>query len=164
MERRVFDFIEEPSGVILRRLIQELRRYSSTATLVLRDDLELSESGRAIVARLERRLLARKRGAPWPWAELLDPHAILLHFKLDDVIVEEILRASDGLYGWQQPSLPENLALLRDDGTTILGSVTHEHDSWLQVAYQEFESIVRAVPPLLNLVRLHVHEKLERTG
>lgn len=164
MERRVFDFIEEPSGATLRRLIQNLRRYSSTGMLVLRDDLELSESGRAMVARLEPRLLARKRSAPWPWTELLDPYATLLHFKLDDVIVEEVLRASDGLYGWQQPSLPENLALLRDDGTTILGSITHDHDSWLEVAYHEFESIIRAVPPLVNLVRLHAHEKFERTG
>jgi hypothetical protein len=130
----------------------------------LREELDLSESGRVIVARIGPRLLARKPGAPCPWNELLEPYTFLLHFKLDDVIVEEVLRASDGLYGWQQPSLPEDLALLRDDGSTILGSIAQHHDSWLEVTYQEFESIVRAIPPLLNLVRLHAREKLERTG
>ncbi|MBX3128286.1 MAG: hypothetical protein KF718_16295 [Polyangiaceae bacterium] len=71
---------------------------------------------------------------------------------MTDKLVEILVRASDSLYGWQQPQLPEDLAFLRTDGSTVLGTVAHEEDGWLELADQEYSSIVASCGALLDLV------------
>jgi hypothetical protein len=50
------------------------------------------------------------------------------------------------LFGWRQPELPEDLALLREDGTAVLASICHEHDAYLQLTDEEYERVVEAIP------------------
>jgi hypothetical protein len=155
MSIRLFDVIEEPRGRVLRDLLGALSHHATSATLVLRDDLELSELGRSFLARTALNLVERKRTSSWPGTTLLDEEASVLCFSLRDDVLDEFCRASEGLYGWQQPALPEDLALLRADGTVILGSVAHEHDAFLELSDEEFKMVAAAVPGLLQIVRPH---------
>jgi len=75
---------------------------------------------------------------------------------LTEPVLAEIIAASDGLYGWQQPVLPEDLALLRHDGTAVLGSVAHEHDAYLEMTDNEYERLVEQVPEITRIVRWRV--------
>jgi len=153
--RRLFDVIEEPRSEVLRRLLCALVRYSSSAMVVVRDDLGLDDSGRTLLSQLQPHVLERRRSSSWPGTTLLGEEATVLRFGLSESVLDELIAASDGLYGWQQPALPEDLALLRDDGTAILGSTAHEHDAYLEISDEEYESLASAVPEIAQIVRLH---------
>lgn len=155
MTRRLFDVIEEPRSEVLRRLLCALVRYSSSAMVVVRDDLGLDDSGRTLLSQLQPHVLERRRSSSWPGTTLLGEEATVLRFGLSESVLDELIAASDGLYGWQQPALPEDLALLRDDGTAILGSTAHEHDAYLEISDEEYESLASAVPEIAQIVRLH---------
>jgi hypothetical protein len=76
--RRVFDVIQEPSGELLRRLISALAQHSSSVMMVLRDDLGLSETGQALLSRLQPHLLKRERRSSWPGTTLVGEEATVL--------------------------------------------------------------------------------------
>jgi hypothetical protein len=150
-----FDFIEEPRGDLLHCLINAAARLSDSVMIVLRDDLGLNEKGRALLSRLEPSLLERQRRASWPGTTLVDGEATTLRFALNAEVVGEILAASNGLFEWQQPALPEDLSLLRSDGTAVLASIAHERDAYLEVSDAEYRSLVEEVPELAGVVRPH---------
>jgi hypothetical protein len=52
----------------------------------------------------------------------------------------------EGLYEWQQPERPEDLALLRRDGTPLLGSSAHERDGFLVLDEDELERLSLTLP------------------
>jgi hypothetical protein len=79
--------------------------------------------------------------------------ATVLRFAMNMAVQDELIGASDGLYGWQQPALPEDLALLRDDGTVILGSICHEHDAYLELSDEEYEALATTIPEIAQIIR-----------
>ncbi len=153
--RWVLDVIEEPSGELLRRLISALAQHSSSVMMVLRDELGLSETGQALLTRLHPHLLKRERRSSWPGTTLLGEEATVLRFALGTKVLEELLAASNSLFGWQQPELPEDLALLRADETVVLGSISHEHDAYLDINDEEYQSLVATVPEMRQIMRPH---------
>jgi hypothetical protein len=164
MTRRVYDFIEEPRGEALGKLLRALSRHASSATVVVRDDPELSDVGRAVLSRLALHLVERNRASSWPGTTLLDEEATVFCFALSAEVLDELSCAAEGLYGWQQPTLPEDVALLRADGTAILGSVAHEHDAFLELSDEELESLVANVPGLVEMIRPHPEVRGLPTG
>jgi hypothetical protein len=152
MPRRVFDFIEEPRGEALGKLLRALSHHASSATVVVRDDSELSDVGRAVLSRLALHLVEHHRASSWPGTTLSDEEATVFCFALSASVLDELSCAAEGLYGWQQPTLPEDVALLRADGSVILGSIAHEHDAFLELGDEEFESLVANVPGLVEMI------------
>jgi hypothetical protein len=153
MTTRVFDFLDEPSGDVLRRLLRAAASFATSAMLVLRDDLGLSDAGQALLDRLQPHHVETRRGSVWPGTVLLGSEATLLRFALTEPVLEQLLGAAEGLYGWQQPALPEDLALVRADGTVCLASVSHEQDAFLELTDEEYSSLAKSVPELTTLVR-----------
>ncbi len=152
--RRVFDVISEPRGDLLRRLIRAVAERSSSVMVVLRDDLGVSETASSLLARLEPHVIERRRSSSWPGTTLLDEDATTIRFRPVAPVLDQILSAADGLYEWQQPSLPEDLAFLRDDGTAILASISHERDAFLELDDEEYQALTRDIPELGELTRL----------
>ncbi len=56
----------------------------------------------------------------------MDHTAEVIRFQLNDETVDILVDAADSFFDWEQPELPEDLAVLREEGTTWLGSITHE--------------------------------------
>jgi hypothetical protein len=48
-----------------------------------------------------------------------------------------LVTQSKGLYDFQAPKLPEDLAVYRTDGSVLLGSVAHEHMGWMNLTADE---------------------------
>lgn len=155
--RRVFNLIQEPSGELLRRFFGALARHSSSVMMVLRDDLGLGETGQALLLRLEPYLLKRERRSSWPGTTLFGEEATVLRFALCTQVLDELVAASSGLFGWQQPELPEDLALVRSDGTVVLASISHEHDAYLELSDEEYQSLAATLPEFKQIV--HPHEE-----
>ena len=72
----------------------------------------------------------------------------LWSFRLAPGLVDLLLAQARGLYGFQAPRLPEDLAVYRADGSVLLGSVAHEHMAWMNLTDEE------AADPPLGLVDL----------
>ena len=52
------------------------------------------------------------------------------------------------------PELPEDLYLLREDRTLLLGSIIHEKEAWLELDDAEFQAAVDVAPGLREIVTL----------
>jgi hypothetical protein len=155
--RRVFNFINEPRGDVLRRLMGAVAALSTSSILVIRDELGLSDTAMSLLSALEPHLVERQRSSSWPGTSLLDEKATVIRF-LHSAVLDQLLSAAEGLYEWQQPSLPEDLAFLRDDGTALLASISHEQDAFLEVSDDEYQALVQQVPELSQLTALQEEE------
>ena len=67
-------------------------------------------------------------------------------------MAELLLSAAKGLYDFQPPKLPEDLAIYRSDGSVLLGSVAHEHLGWMNLTVEERND------PRLGLVELRLRD------
>ncbi|PIE57119.1 MAG: hypothetical protein CSA34_00450, partial [Desulfobulbus propionicus] len=54
----------------------------------------------------------------------------------------------EGLYEWQQPKQLEDLCFLRQDGTTLLATISHENDDYLELTLEGYREFVRLMPSL----------------
>lgn len=59
-----------------------------------------------------------------------------------------VLASVPGLYSWRQPERPEDLCLLRRDGSPWMGSIAHERDSFLELEEAEMVDLRAGVPGL----------------
>lgn len=89
---------------------------------------------------------------------ILAEEATIFEFALTDRVVDAISAASVGLYGWQQPELPEDPALLRADGSAILATIAHERDAYLELSEDEIAELTKTLPGLPLLTRSHADD------
>ena len=152
--RRLYDVINEPRGNLLRRLLRAVAEHSSSAILVLRDDLGVSDTAISLLSALEPHVIERRRSASWPGTTLLNEEATTIRFRPIAPVLDQLLSVAEGLYEWQQPALPEDLAFLREDGTALLASISHERDAFLDLDDDEYRALIRVIPELPDLTRL----------
>jgi len=82
----------------------------------------------------------------------IDNKATVHRFRLTGESACILQGATDGLYDWRSPSLPEDLCFLRQDMSPWLTSIAHEHDSYLTLSEEE-RSFLDASFPELDLAR-----------
>jgi len=151
--RRVIDLVAEPRGTLYFQLLHALALQSSTLLMVVRDGLGLNSTGEALLANLQPYFQEKKRGLSWPGTTLIGEEATIYRFTLSREVVDVLVAFTDGLFQWQQPMLPEDLAFLRDDGTAILASICHEEDAYLDVTEEEYQRL-SAIPAMKEILRL----------
>lgn len=60
---------------------------------------------------------------------------------------------ANGLFDWQNPNLPDDLHLLRANGSTWLGCTAHENSAWLELTESEHSFIEARAPELAAVLR-----------
>ncbi|MGH2772796.1 MAG: hypothetical protein ACRDIU_06635 [Actinomycetota bacterium] len=143
----------EPTDETYASLLQLASRWCSMALLVVRDRLGLSELGAHLTKELEPFLLERSTSSSWPGTTLLKGSASVSTYRLDPTVVERLSAATTGLYGWQQPELPEDLCLLRRDGDPWLVTIAHEGDGFVVLEPTELEELLRDLPDFAAVLR-----------
>lgn len=78
------------------------------------------------VSRMGQDLLGDEQCQSWPGTVLLDGTARCLRYLCTPRSRDIILSATDSLFSWLQPQLPEDLSLFRRDGSVLLESIAHE--------------------------------------
>lgn len=151
----------EPTGETYATFLGLASRWSSTALLVVRGRLGLSESAAALIAQLEPFLLERSDASSWPGTTLLEDTATVSTYRLDPTVVDALAAATNGLFGWQQPELPEDLCLLRPGGEPWLVTIAHEGDAYVVVDPTELEVLRRDLPDLAAVLREEVDDGSE---
>ena len=142
-------------GAQLRELLQVIapqfcRRY----LLVVRPSLGTSQTLHAFLSRLAPSIVSRKQASEWPGTQLLDGElADVYEVELSHPATETIAASVGSLLDFQQPSLPEDLSLLREDGSPWLITCAHEGDIYLELSEQEHQELQRIAPWFARLLR-----------
>lgn len=69
-----------------------------------------------------------------------------VRYRLTHEVLAVLLDATDHLYGWLLPALPDDLVVLRADGTFMLETIAHEREAWLRLSEAEEARLRRAWP------------------
>lgn len=143
----------EPNGETYASLLRVASRWCYSALLVVRERLGLSDEGAALTKQLEPFLLERRDATSWPGTTLLDGSASVSTYRLEPMVVDLLSAATSGLFGWQQPELPEDLCLLRPEGDPWLVTIAHEGDGYVALEPTELDELRRDLPGFAALLR-----------
>ncbi len=98
----------------------------------------LLATGHRVLAELEPYLASAGDEREWPGTQLEgDARGRVYRYRLHPEVLDVVAGATDHLYGWCPPALPQDLALLRGDGSPFLSSVTQE--AWAALTVDEEE-------------------------
>jgi len=143
----------EPVDDVYTGLLAASPKLSSAGFLAVRATIDLAKRGREILGKLRAFLIRESRDSQWPGTVLLaNQAATVFRFSICPESVEILQRSANRLYEWQQPDLPEDLGLLRADGTPWLISITHESEAYVIAADQELQWLKGEVPGLGPLI------------
>jgi hypothetical protein len=143
MKRQTLNCVKEPRDIEYGALLASLAPHCSEALLVLRDDIGLSPGANELLEVLTAHGSASKRARSWPGTELMSNEATVVRMPLTQSTLQLLTGAVSGLFDWIQPARPEDLCLLRADGSPLLVSVAHERDAYLELRPSELKLIAR---------------------
>jgi len=135
--RRTYDLVDEPTGDDYRALLTCARNHCDTVVLSVDAAHELSPSGQEILSRLDGEMRSdRTSGTTRHLRYAFSPECM------------EVLGEAPGLYAWHQPERPENLCLLRPDGSPWIVSIAAERIGYVE--FTPFEKLLlgRSAPGL----------------
>lgn len=147
---RTYDIGCEPTGDTYVRLLEAGLEFCPMCLLVVRPHEELSRAGLELLAALRPYELSIKTTDSWPGTKLIgaDNTAHVHCIALNQSTLDLLERATDRLYAWQHPELPEDLCLLRADASPWLTTIAHEHDAYLTLCRTEATYVAQHVPDL----------------
>lgn len=148
METRIYDLKTEPSGSLYYGLIDSAMSFCALALVVVRPETVLTEAGQRVLDSLNPFVDYKVKSSRWPGTELLDAEADLFYCQLNQNSSQFIKSATDHLYGWCHPNLPEDLCLLRADREPWLVTIAHEHDGYLILTDLERQHLQLLLPAL----------------
>jgi hypothetical protein len=129
----------EPRGAAFETLLSYCAAVGSYCSLV--DQFPHSKKGREARERFletaKPYLLRIDDVSSWPGSGVLKGTAPLWRFTMGSGLNDLLVAQSKGLYDFQAPKLPEDLAVYRADGSVLLGSVAHEHMGWMNLTDEE---------------------------
>ena len=122
--RHVHSLAREPGGATYEGLIEIASQVCTRAILVKRASAALDPEGRALLEALRALNGEERESGEWPGTRLLGGTATVVTFDVCQA-PRTLLESAGGLYRWQQPKRPEDLCLVRADGSTSsLGRVS----------------------------------------
>jgi hypothetical protein len=143
------DIMEEPRGETYRALLRFAAARCQTFSLVWRDQLAFKPAALDIAAVLEPYLVAHFHTDTWPGTHLLGHKAAVRQYRLEPATLA-VLEAAEGLYSWQAPDLPEDIAFYMPDSVSLwLGTISHEADAWFADPILSRDQILRHVPGIV---------------
>lgn len=107
-----YDFVREPRGEQLRGLIAAGAAICDRFTFEL-SGMQLSSRADAVLVALEPFLMSRVETSETPGSTLLDGTITLCTYRLTYEPARILAGATDRLYDWAEPELPQDLCLLR---------------------------------------------------
>lgn len=139
--------VDEPAGEIYQELLDYALRARSQFSLVWREQLTFEKSAHVIAHRLGPDLVCEARTDTWPGTQLLGHLAIVRTYRLSPNALAVLTEAA-GLYDWQAPSRPEDLAFYTSDGRPWLGSIAHERAAFVYPSAIDVGELMSQVPGL----------------
>ncbi len=139
--RKTYDLLDEPTGVDYAGLLECALVQCATAVLTVRAG-DLEPDGQATLETLGR----------FQQAKTVTATGSLVRYAVNRESVTVLQRATNGLYGWRHPALPDSLCMYRSDGTPWLVSSASARIGYLEVSPFEKLLIGRTAPGLLAVL------------
>jgi hypothetical protein len=118
-------------------LVSPFARY--VGLVVRSEKVRLTPDAHDVLGRLEPFLVTRESVSNWPGTQLVGTRVSRRDlFALTPNSIDVLLNAASEFSAWVNPYLPEDLHLVREDGSTVLGSVAQHDDTWLELEDQEY--------------------------
>jgi len=135
--RKTYDLVDEPIGEDYRALLLCARSQCETAVLTIDTTRGLDPAGEEILTRLAGDLRF----------ESLSGATRHLRYTLSPACLA-VLAEAPGLFAWRQPARPENLSLLRPDGSPWIVTIAEERIGYVE--FTPFEKLLlgRSAPGL----------------
>jgi hypothetical protein len=143
--KTVIAIVDEPRGDVYRALLAYARRRSGLFSLVWQDGLCRDET--RVADRLRSAIVSETRVSEWPGTRLMHHAATLVTYQICDTSVR-VLDEVRGLYDWEAPTRPEDLALYDANGQAWLGSTAHERDAFVDENVVDPSELTDNVPGL----------------
>ncbi len=156
-QRTVINLVKEPRDEVYRDLLDFALHDCSIGILVVRPDIELNPVGLHAVKLFEPFLNDKRTEKQWPGTLLTDGTAEVLSYVYSRELCSLLQKQVNGLYEWAQPGAPEDLCLLRPDGSPWLVSISHEKDGYLELNQDERERLLAKVPELFSHLKESGH-------
>lgn len=135
------------------RLLEVALASCPYALFVVRSRPPLDANGESALSELEATLVDTFQAREWPGTHLLVEQAKV--YLADLASASGILsRVARGLYDWVQPSLPEDLSLLRGTREPYLVTIAHEGDAYFELTSTELETLQRELPAVGERLQL----------
>lgn len=147
MNRAEYNIISVTRETYLQ-LLEYAIPYCDSFILVLRHSLDVSPKAIEVLSELEPYLICREERKEWPGTLLLDETAQVNKFSFSPSTAEILAKFGEHLYSWTLPHLPEDLCLIRIDGSPWLVSIAHEQDAFLSLAREEWIELSNSIPAL----------------
>jgi hypothetical protein len=144
-------------GDLYAALLRSAGNVSFTIGMVIRSDkVALWPRATSLLAALEPYALRIEQVTEWPGTQLIGGRTSRRHlFRLTTDSIDLVLAASTTIFDWINPGLPEDLHLLRRDGSTVLGSIAQENAVWLEVDGDELDRMLATASAELHGVLTH---------
>lgn len=153
----MYDISCVPAGAVYDSILEVGLRYCAEVLFVVRKGLPLSASGQSVIARLAELETCRSEESEWPGTVLLCETATVHRFRYNFAVFEILRDAAQCFFDWHQPALPEDLCLLRRDGTPWFVCISHEGDCYFELSEQDAATIQAEMPQFCKL-SVHVDE------
>ena len=136
-----------------RRLLEWSNLYCNTFQVVIRVGEPLSKNAQNFLQNLKSLLLSSTFQSTWHGTEVLNgSKALINRYKLTSVSMDLLINSSNGLFEWNPPALPEDLCLLRSDGSIWLASTAHEWVAWFELNALELSDLINNIPEIAPLL------------
>jgi hypothetical protein len=153
MEQRRYWFTEEPQGESYAGLITLGLQFADRILLVVRPNLGLADSATAVLERFRQWRVSSQAKTEWPGTKLYEGETARVdEYSLAWESAEVLTHAADRLYAWVQPSLPEDLSLLRSDGEPWLMTIADEKEAFLFLTSEEYHQVREQSPIVARLL------------
>jgi hypothetical protein len=109
-----------------------------------------SEDAIEFVAKLEPFVISDELKKTWPGGGTPAPGQFgrVIRAKLCDNTLSSLKTAASDLCEWLQPSLPEDPAFYRDDGSVYLATISHEGGAFFELKPAELQELTLKLPSL----------------
>ncbi len=117
----------------------------SAFQLMTRDDARATEAPQ-FLRRLKAWQVSVEQRSEWPGTILSRGTAFVWRFVLNPDSAKILTMSRKPLSTWREPNLPEDLSLLRPDGSVYLTSTSHEKDVYFELSVEELKRIEETTP------------------
>lgn len=141
------DIVAEPVGPVYVALLAFAENRSARFSLVWRHQLLFDDSAAALAAELRPFLVEANETSEWPGTTLFGHQATVRLYSCSSESTR-VLALAGGLFAWESPARPEDLAFYAPDGRCWLGSTAHERDAFVVLEVEDLNALRAQVPGL----------------
>jgi hypothetical protein len=158
--RKTYNVEIAPNDTTYGAVITAAAPFAAMLGLVLQaQDVSLEEPGQQVLAAMQPHLIRIEEILEWPGNSQLPGKykyiAVRYLYRIEQAAINALFQETATLDDWLNPTRPEDVHLLRDDGSTVLGTVSAHDDVWLELDDDEYTSLLHELPQLADRTSLY---------